>query len=201
MLRYLLDAFAGPASGFMYALLVVMAFALAVVVERAITLVRFRVDGPTVVKRVEDGLKSGTFPSLGPTPLEAVIAAGLAQPTAELGWDAMTAAAVDAEDQIRHRIPYLSAVASIATMLGLFGTVYGLILAFGALGDVAAAERAARLSEGSSTAMATTAFGLFVAIPALAAHSFLDGQARRLLSAVEAAAGRVHVARKAAERA
>ncbi|MBM4365164.1 MAG: MotA/TolQ/ExbB proton channel family protein [Deltaproteobacteria bacterium] len=201
MLRYLIDAFSGPAAGFMYALLAVMAFALAVMVERAAMLLRFRADGASVVKRVEDGLRSGTLPALGTTPLEEVVAAGLAQPTAELGWDAMSAAAVEAEDRIRHRIPYLSAVASIATMLGLFGTVYGLIVAFGALGDVAAAQRAAALSEGSSTAMATTAFGLFVAIPALAAHSFLDGQARRLLAAIEAVAGRVHVARKAAERA
>ena len=40
----------------------------------------------------------------------------------------------------------MGTIASIATMLGLFGTVYGLILAFGALGDVAAAERAAQLA-------------------------------------------------------
>ena len=201
MLRYLIDAFSGPAQGFMYALLVVMAFALAVVVERGLSLARYRADGAAVLRRVEDALRGGTRPALGDTPLESVIAAGLAQPTAELGWDAMTAAAVEAEDRIRHRIPYLSAVASIATMLGLFGTVYGLILAFGALGDVAAAERAARLSEGSSTAMATTAFGLFVAIPALAAHSFLDAQARRLLAGIESAAARVNLARKAHERA
>lgn len=200
MLRYLLDAFSGPASGFMYALLVVMAFALAVTVERAYTLSRFRVDAGAVVRAVEAAFSGGATPKLGDSPLEAVIAAGLAQPSAELGWDAMTATAVEAESRIRDRIPYLSAVASIATMLGLFGTVYGLILAFGALGDVAAAERAAQLSEGSSTAMATTAFGLLVAIPALAAHSFLDGRARAMLAAIEAAAGRVHVARRAAGR-
>ncbi len=108
----------------------------------------------------------------------------------------MQAAAVEAEETVRQRIPYLAAVASVATMLGLTGTVYGLILAFGALGDVAAAERAARLSEGSSTAMATTAFGLFVAIPALVAHTFFEAQARSMLAAIEAAAGRLQVFRK-----
>ncbi len=48
--------------------------------------------------------------------------------------------------------------------------------------------------------MATTAFGLLVAIPALAAHSFFDGRTRAMLAAIEAAAGRVHVARRAAAR-
>ena len=200
MLRYLLDAFSGPAAMFMYALLGILAFALAVVVERTITLVRCRVSATAVLERVKVALDSGEAPTLGETPLECVVAAGLAVSDPELGWDALQAAAVDAEQRVRRRIPYLAAVASIATMVGLFGTVYGLIQAFGALGDVAAAERAARLSEGRSTAMASTAFGLFVAIPALAAHSALDARARSLLAAIEATAGRVHVLRRSRSR-
>ncbi len=200
MIRYLLDAFEGPAAVFMYALLVILAFAIAVFVERTFTLVRCRVDAAGVLARVKTSFDGGGAVELGTTPLESVVAAGLAEADPELGWDAMQAAAVDAEQRVRRRIPYLAAVASIATMVGLFGTVYGLIQAFGALGDVAAAERAARLSEGSSTAMASTAFGLFVAIPALAAHSALDGQARSLLAAIEATAGRVHVLRRSRAR-
>jgi biopolymer transport protein ExbB/TolQ len=200
MITYLLNAFSGPAGAFMYALLVVMAFAIAVSLERITTLLRFRVDAEAVYRSVDAALKAGNQPSLGATPLEGVIQSGLQQSTAELGWEAMQASAIEAELRIRQRIPYLSAVASIATMLGLFGTVYGLILAFGALGDVAAAERAARLSEGSSTAMATTAFGLFVAIPALAMHSVLDGQARAMLSRIESVAGKVNVLRKSLAR-
>lgn len=197
MLRYLLDAFAGPAALFMYGLLAVLAFALAVMVERAIFFAKSRSNGRSVNAVIEAALKAGGRPVLGTSTLETVLSAGLAMPTAELGADAMQAAAVEAEETVRQRIPYLAAVASVATMLGLTGTVYGLILAFGALGDVAAAERAARLSEGSSTAMATTAFGLFVAIPALVAHSFFEAQARAMLASIEAAAGRLHVFRKA----
>ncbi|MDP7111438.1 MAG: MotA/TolQ/ExbB proton channel family protein [Myxococcota bacterium] len=48
-----------------------------------------------------------------------------------------------------------------------------------------------RLSEGISTAMATTAYGLLVGIPSLAAHAWLDARARRLLAAIEATAGRL----------
>lgn len=200
MIRYLLDAFSGPAAPFMYALLAILAFAIAVFVERTWTLWQSRVDVEAVLAKAKAAVTGGGAPSFGATPLERVLAAGFEQPDADLGWEAMQAAAVDAEQRVRRRIPYLAAVASIATMVGLFGTVYGLIQAFGAMGGVAAAERAARLSEGSSTAMAATAFGLFVAIPALAAHSALDSQSRGLLAQIEATAVRVHVLRKGAAR-
>ncbi|MDP6935093.1 MAG: MotA/TolQ/ExbB proton channel family protein, partial [Myxococcota bacterium] len=78
----------------------------------------------------------------------------------------------------------------------LLGTVYGLILAFSALGDASAVERAARLSEGIATAMATTAWGLLVGIPALAVHAVLEGKAGRLLSICEAAASLVAASRR-----
>jgi biopolymer transport protein ExbB len=198
MLSYLLAAFSGPAASFMYALLVVLAFAIAVVIERTIVLARYRCDAAALLAKVEPAAREGREVALGNTPLEEVVRAGLAYRDPELAWDAMAAAAVDAELRIRRRIGYLSTVASVATMLGLFGTVYGLILAFGALGDVAAAERAARLSEGSSTAMATTAFGLLVAIPALAAHAVYESTAREMLGQIERVAGRVALSLKAA---
>ena len=182
MAAYLLHAFSGPAGLFMYLLLAVAAFAIGVTVDRLLQVARFRVDGDAVLKRVAERLP------LGSTPLEAVIAAGAGQPDYERAWDAMTAESIRAEQVIRRRIPYLSTVASLATMIGLFGTVYGLILAFGSMGDLAAAERAAHLSEGSSTAMASTAFGLIVAIPALAAHAALDAWARDQLAEIERAA-------------
>jgi biopolymer transport protein ExbB len=198
MIRYLLTAFSGPAGAFMYALLGVMAFAVAVAVERAWTFARTRCDADALLARVEPAARSGASVELGATPMERVVAAGLAWRDPDLAWEAMTAAGIDAELELRRRVGYLSVVASVATMIGLFGTVYGLILAFGALGDVAAAERAARLSEGSSTAMATTAFGLLVAIPALAAHAWADALARERLARIERVATRVVLALKAA---
>jgi biopolymer transport protein ExbB len=200
MLTYLMTAFSGSAAIFMYSLLAVMAFALAVVIERTLSLFRYQCDPEAMILKVEAAVKSGGTASvkLGATPMEEVVRAGLAYRDPDLAWEAMSAASVAAELKVRRRIPYLSAVASIATMIGLFGTVYGLILAFGALGDVAAAERAAQLSEGSSTAMATTAFGLLVAIPALAAHAVADANARELLGNIERVATRLILSLKAA---
>ena len=185
MAAYLLSAFSGPAGLFMYLLLAVAAFAIAVTVDRLAQVARFRVDGDAALAAAL------AKQAMGSTPLEAVLAAGAGESDPELAWEAMAAESIRSEQLIRRRIPYLSTVASLATMIGLFGTVYGLILAFGSMGDVAAAERAARLSGGSSTAMASTAFGLLVAIPALAAHAALDAWARDQLADIERAATRL----------
>ncbi len=198
MLNYFLQSFSGPAGPFMYALLALLGFAIAVMIERAYTLLRFRCDAEALLAKVEPAIAAGQKPTLGDTPLEEVVSAGLAHKDPDTAWDAMSAAAVSAELRIRRRIGYLSTVASVSTMIGLVGTVYGLILAFGAVGTVSAAERAARLSEGSATAMATTAFGLIVAIPALVGYAIADANARELLGRVEQVASRVLVALKSA---
>ncbi len=202
MLGYLIDAFSGPAAAFMYALLAVMAFAIAVALERAYIFSTGRFDVEKLKTDLEESFAAGRILDLqAKNPAEQVLKAGLRWPDAELAWEAMTEASIAAEQSLRRRVAYLSTVASIATMIGLFGTVYGLIMSFAALGDVAATERAARLSEGSSTAMASTAFGLLVAIPALAAHAFAEATVRERLSAIEGLASRLILLLKARSRA
>ena len=206
MLASLVAAFSGPAAAFMYALLAVAAFALAVVVERAWSFARYDVDPDALLARAREAVAKGV-PLEGDSsaPVTRVVAAGVAQAAAgsppDTCWDAMTAAAIEADLRVRQRVGYLSMIASVATMIGLFGTVYGLILAFGALGDASAAQRAARLGEGSATAMSTTAFGLLVAIPALAAHSVAEARVRALLARIEATAARLLVVLQEARRA
>ena len=108
----------------------------------------------------------------------------------------MGAQAALVEGKVRARVDYLATIGNISTMLGLLGTVYGLILAFSGLGDASAAERTARLSEGIATAMATTAWGLLVGIPALGFHAIIAGKAARILSFCEAVAGELAAARR-----
>ena len=195
MLTYLSASFAGEAAPFMYALLALLSFGMAVLIERVHFLFLRAPPGLAhVLPMIEQAIPRGAqLPKIsGPrSPLEQVVAAGLEWEDPDLAWEAMAGAAVGAEQRIRQRVGYLGTIASLATMIGLFGTVYGLIQSFGGLGDVAAAERAARLSAGSSTAMATTAFGLFVAIPAMAAHAWIEAVARARLAEIEQAASRV----------
>jgi biopolymer transport protein ExbB len=192
MIPYLLDAFTGPGAAFMWTITGVLAVGLAVLLERCwVLFVRNRVDLVAVKAAVQVGDARAAATAAGRSELASVLEAGAGCSGPEAAWDAMGAAAVEAEEALRGRVSYLATIGNVATMLGLLGTVYGLILAFGALGDTSAGERAVLLSEGISTAMATTAYGLLVGIPALAAHAWLDNRARATMASIEASAGRL----------
>ena len=79
-------------------------------------------------------------------------------------------------------------VANVATMLGLLGTVYGLIFALEGLDQASAVERTARLSTGIAAAMITTAWGLIVGVPALIAHNYISNAANQILAFCESIA-------------
>ncbi len=192
ILDYLLDAFAGPGAPFMWILTAVLALSVTVLVERVWSLwLTWRWDPAAVRAALARGADDEALHAAGRGPLGDVLRAGLEADGPDAAWDAMGAAMAEAEERVGARVPYLAAIGNVATMLGLLGTVYGLIIAFSALGDTGAGERAVRLSEGISTAMATTAYGLLVGIPSLAAHAWLDARARHLLAAIEATAGRL----------
>lgn len=198
MLDYLIDGFDGPGAGFMYAVTALLAFGVAVGLERGfLLLVKWRVDDSVVASKLSD--PSAAAEAAGATPLGDVLRAGAAETDADAAWDAMGAATAAAESRLSARVDYVATIANMATMLGLLGTVYGLMLAFSGLGDASAGQRAVRLSEGISTAMATTAFGLCVGIPALALHAWLAGLVRQRVAQIESLAGRlVVVLRRAA---
>ncbi len=192
MIPYLLDAFTGPGAAFMWTITAVLAFGLAVLLERCwVLFVRDAHDARAVRTALERDDNQAAVAAARRSHLAGVMRAGMDASSPDAAWDAMGAAAVEAEEALQGRVSYLATIGNVATMLGLLGTVYGLILAFGALGDTSAGERAVRLSEGISTAMATTAYGLLVGIPALAAHAWLDARARATMATIEATAGRL----------
>jgi len=86
---------------------------------------------------------------------------------------------------IQKRTPQLQAIANIATLLGLLGTIWGLIQAFAALDQAAPEQRAAYLANGISIAMNTTAFGLIVAIPCMVAHIFLSTVTKKIIDEID----------------
>ncbi len=91
-------------------------------------------------------------------------------------------------ERIQKRTQFLSTIANVATLLGLFGTIAGLIQSFAAVGAATPQARSALLAAGISTAMNATMLGLAVAIPCMVAFSFLTNRANRLLSESEKAA-------------
>ena len=88
---------------------------------------------------------------------------------------------------IERRTPYLATFANIATLLGLLGTIIGLIAAFTAVANADPSEKATLLSQSISIAMNTTAFGLVVAIPLLLVHSMLQSKTAAVVESLEIA--------------
>jgi biopolymer transport protein ExbB/TolQ len=101
--------------------------------------------------------------------------------------NAVEEATLEVVPQIMKRTPALQALANIATLLGLLGTIIGLINAFKALeSDTLAVEDRQRvLSQGIALAMNTTAFGLIVAIPCMLAHLFLSGITKKIVDEID----------------
>jgi len=89
--------------------------------------------------------------------------------------------------QLEKRISYIALYANLSTLLGLLGTIIGLIAAFNAVANANPAEKADLLSASISVAMNTTAFGLIAAIPLLIVHSFLNSKAGSIVDSLEMA--------------
>jgi biopolymer transport protein ExbB len=89
--------------------------------------------------------------------------------------------------RLEKRTHYLATFANVVTLLGLLGTIIGLIKAFTAVAQVNPAEKAELLSASISIAMNNTAFGLMVAIPFLLIHAFLQARTAEIVDSLEAA--------------
>lgn len=96
----------------------------------------------------------------------------------------------DEARKIQKRTSFLAMIGNVATLLGLFGTIVGLVNSFKAVGAADAQEKASLLAQGISQAMHATMLGLGVAIPCLVAFSFLMNRSNQLVSEVETAAVR-----------
>jgi biopolymer transport protein ExbB/TolQ len=105
--------------------------------------------------------------------------------------DGLQIAVSEASQHIQKRTPFLSTIANVATLLGLLGTISGLIQAFNAVGSAAAQDKGAMLSQGISTAMNATMMGLAVAIPCMLAFSFFTARANKLCVELEQGAFKV----------
>ena len=92
---------------------------------------------------------------------------------------AIEEALTDVAPDLKKRIPALWSVANIATLLGLLGTISGLIRSFAAVGSASPEMRQKLLSDGIAEAMYNTAFGLGIAVTCMIAHVFLSAVAKK----------------------
>jgi biopolymer transport protein ExbB len=92
---------------------------------------------------------------------------------------------------LNNRVIYLADIGMIAPLLGLLGTVFGIIHSFGALGADIGSARYVALSRGISEALVNTAAGLAIGIPAMIFYAFFRGRVQKLISELEAASTHV----------
>ena len=86
---------------------------------------------------------------------------------------------------LNQRVAWLADIATIAPMLGLLGTVFGMIRSFSVMANDVAASRPMLLAEGVAEALVATAAGLVVGIPAMAAYAYFRGKVQGMISEME----------------
>lgn len=179
----------------MIPILVISVGAIGLIIERAIVFVRAREKRADIGAWVIQGMEKGATTELArelaesSSPearvlLEGLKCRNLPAPEREAR---MQARAVREIGRLERSVPWLSSIANIETLLGLLGTVTGMIRSFVSLRLSGVADPAV-LAGGIAEALITTAAGLLVAIPSLAAHHVFTQVADRTTARVEAAA-------------
>jgi biopolymer transport protein ExbB len=186
---------------FMYPILIVFAVGTAIAIERWITLTLLTARNQQVWSKVQPALNNGDFDnaremtSKDDSTISRLLSLGLARQGAVRRREdieiAMEEGMMEIIPQLEKRTPYVALASNIATLLGLLGTIMGLIQAFTAVSNANPAEKADLLSASISVAMNTTAFGLIVAIPLLITHTVLTAKTGAIVDSLEMASVKV----------
>ncbi|MBX2996460.1 MAG: MotA/TolQ/ExbB proton channel family protein [Bdellovibrionaceae bacterium] len=185
----------------MWAILAAQIVSIAITIERSIALYMNRKDNQkNLAKLLGEDIRTGNLEkalkrseALGKSePLGVVAAAGL-QAAIDMGGKEeiqlkMDEVLLEENTRVEKRIGFLAMFANVATLLGLLGTITGLIHSFAGIANANPAEKATILSNGISLAMNTTAYGLIVAVPALIMYAVLQNRATRLTDDLNKAA-------------
>ena len=186
---------------FMYPILVVLALGIAIAIERYLKVTAARRESVKVWEEIRPMLEHGRFDEAlaftegSDTPISKLINLGLGRLGSVRRRDdieiAMEEGMMEIIPLLEKRTPYLALFANIATLLGLLGTIMGLIEAFTAVSAANPAEKADLLSASISVAMNTTAFGLMVGIPLLLLHAVLSSKTSEIVDSLEMASVKV----------
>jgi biopolymer transport protein ExbB len=173
----------------MFIILATFIFLIGLMVERIVVLYfQANVDKEGFTRVLMKNLLNGDLKgaiklcSISKFPLARILHAGLLK--VKEG-DAAVQAALDEAalkelPKIEKRIGYLAMIGNVAVLMGLLGTILGLIRSFAAVAEADAASKATELAKGISEAMYNTAFGLATAILAIIAYAFLQSKAQHL---------------------
>lgn len=182
---------------FMVPIAIVLVVGLAVALERWLFLTAAKMSNRRAFDRILPMLKKRDYAAIVDTarssraPVSRIIAAGIARmqhtPRRDEIEYAMEEGVMEAVPRLEKRTAYIATLANIATLLGLLGTIMGLIDAFTAVANADPSEKANLLSQSISVAMNTTAFGLMAAIPLLLLHTMIQNKTTEIVDSLEMA--------------
>ena len=194
---YSMVAFFQKGGLFMYPILLVFSVGMAIAVERWVQLNLIRSRNRKMWGQVQPLLAEGDFDHAremtndDKSTIAQMLSMGLARQGAVRRREdieiAMEECMMEIIPQLEKRTPYIALLSNIATLLGLLGTIMGLIEAFTAVANANPAEKADLLSASISVAMNTTAFGLMAAIPLLLLHAKLTSTTGQIVDSLEMA--------------
>ena len=169
------------------------AAALGLIIDAFITIRSTKIMPPELVNAVRACLDEGDLGgaldacNATPGPLANILSAGFNNVSEgfDVIMDSISTAAEIESEKLMQRVNYLNLCGSIAPMLGLMGTVTGMVDAFAKLGTTTGAAKATALALAISQALYTTAFGLLISVPAILAFTFVRNNASRIILDME----------------
>ncbi|MBL6988660.1 MAG: MotA/TolQ/ExbB proton channel family protein [Bacteriovoracaceae bacterium] len=178
---------------FMWIIFGFWAIGVAISLERVRYLFKSDIDASSLMNSIKKHVllnevqKAITLCSNSASILPYILRSGLkrANQTKEQIHDAIESTVLEVVPKVEKRLSHLGLIANISTLLGLLGTIYGLIQSFGAVAAADPAQKAKLLAMGISKAMNTTAFGLISAISIMVIHALLVSKSDKIISDVD----------------
>ena len=182
---------------FLYPSLLLMALGLTIAIERFVFLTRAKNENRRLWSQLQPMLQQGQLREVqnvagkSDAAVGKIVSYGLQRmqsPGRREDYDAaMEEGMMEIVPRLEKRTHYIATFANVITLVGLLGTIIGLIKGFTAVAQVNPAEKAEMLSASISIAMNNTAFALMVAIPFLLIHAFLQARTSEIVDGLEAA--------------
>ena len=194
MLKFIVDGFNSTGASVMWLILIIAFIIIGLMIERVWYLfLKCGMGSGSFMSGISKYLKAGDYAkaiqysSSVTTPLAKGITAvlqnrGKGTKTVQKSVDEVF---LTETPKITRNLPMLATLGNLATLLGLTGTIYGLMIAFDAIANVPAAQRAQALATGISVAMATTLLGLLIAVPTILVHGVLSAKSDKVVEEMD----------------
>ncbi len=178
---------------FMWVILALFIVGIFISIERFISFMVYDSDGPSLLNEVQKYVISNDLGgaikicSSSRSFIPKIFKNGLKRANQSVSQmqNAIDATALECIGKVESRIGYINLLANISTLMGLLGTIYGLIQSFEAVGAADPSKKAEILSSGISKAMNTTAMGLISAIALMAIHAVLSAKQEKIIGAMD----------------